>query len=90
MIILSRYVLCVVFIPGSRESDDPWENNRISVEFVAFVYEDESVVGKTVSLGATLEIDASEIWAGKKDVQLAARTPMNYVRLTCSDIPILV
>ena len=56
---------------GSREDSNPVENNRISVEFVLYAYDNKTnVAGDTAWIGAALEIGDDTIWAGQMMVTL--------------------
>jgi hypothetical protein len=48
------------------------ENNLISVEFVAHMYNDPTFVGTNYMVGAAFEIGTDQIWAGQMQVAAIA------------------
>lgn len=53
---------------GSRDVTNVQENNLVSVEFVAHLYNDPSFVGTNYMVGAAFEISPNQIWAGQMQV----------------------
>ncbi|XP_061187043.1 uncharacterized protein LOC133195201 [Saccostrea echinata] len=53
---------------GSRDAANIMENNLVSVEFVAHMYNDPSFVGTNNMVGAAFEIGSAQIWAGQMQV----------------------
>lgn len=53
---------------GSRDATNVQENNLVSVEFVAHLYNDPSFVGTNYMVGAAFEISPNQIWAGQMQV----------------------
>ena len=64
---------------GSREENNPVENNRISVEFVLRLADDVAHIGTSFSVGAAVEIGDSQIWAGQTNVTAVAKASVNMV-----------
>lgn len=65
-----------VFFPGARETGNPTENNRITVQFVVRLYDDVSYIGQSYWVGAAVEIGSDQIWAGEILVMATAFVPV--------------
>lgn len=61
-------------VPGMREADNPWENNRISIEFVMYVYDEDQYVGQDYWIGAAVELGTDKIWAGQMQISVINKT----------------
>lgn len=59
----------------------PLADSLISVEFVVRIPYNDSYVGETMWLGATLEINTDQIWAGQIGVTVANVTSSIMVRI---------
>ncbi|XP_067685457.1 uncharacterized protein [Haliotis asinina] len=67
---------------GMREAGNSDADNRLTLEFVAHLFEDDSFVGQDYWLGAALEIGTNQIWAGQLKITVIAKVPGSSTGVT--------
>ena len=70
----------ILISSGSRDSATVATENRVTVYFVVHLYDIADLVGSTLTIGITLEVDTSTIWVGNSDVTVDAATTTGLVR----------
>ena len=54
-------------------------DNRVTVYFIIHLYPNVDLIGTTLTVGITLEVDTSTIWIGNSDVTVDAAVTSGFV-----------